>query len=96
MRTVQTLTVTSALAMLCLLCACSPKQAAEPAATTTPPAQAPATVEQASPALERTPSPEGAKVFFITPKDGATVTSPVHIEFGIEGTVGGEGPRHRA
>jgi hypothetical protein len=85
MRTVQTLTVTSALAMLCLLCACSPKQAAEPAASTTPPAQAPATVEQATPALERTPSPEGAKVFFITPKDGATVTSPVHIEFGIEG-----------
>ena len=28
---------------------------------------------------------EGAKVFFKQPADGATVTSPVKIEFGIEG-----------
>ena len=28
---------------------------------------------------------EGARVFFITPADGATVSSPVTIEFGIEG-----------
>jgi hypothetical protein len=33
----------------------------------------------------RTPSPPGAKVFIIEPKDGATVTSPVTIKFGIEG-----------
>jgi predicted small lipoprotein YifL len=32
-----------------------------------------------------TPSPPGAKVFFIEPKDGATVTSPVTVKFGIEG-----------
>jgi predicted small lipoprotein YifL len=33
----------------------------------------------------RTPSPPGAKVFFIEPKDGAEVTSPVTVKFGIEG-----------
>ncbi len=32
-----------------------------------------------------TPSPAGARVFFITPADGATVSSPIRIEFGIEG-----------
>ncbi len=35
--------------------------------------------------LERTASPEGARVFFITPADGATVSSPFTVEFGIEG-----------
>jgi len=34
---------------------------------------------------ERTPSPSGAKVFFIEPKDGAEVPSPVTVKFGIEG-----------
>lgn len=33
----------------------------------------------------RTPSPPGAKVFFIEPKDGAEVTSPVTVRFGVEG-----------
>ena len=28
---------------------------------------------------------EGAKVYFVQPTDGATVTSPVKIEFGIDG-----------
>jgi Domain of unknown function (DUF4399) len=32
-----------------------------------------------------TPSPAGAKVFFKNLKDGATVSSPVKVEFGIEG-----------
>jgi hypothetical protein len=32
-----------------------------------------------------TPSPQGAKVFFIEPADGATVKSPVTVKFGIEG-----------
>ncbi|MDJ0758637.1 MAG: DUF4399 domain-containing protein [Woeseiaceae bacterium] len=35
-------------------------------------------------ALPRSASPEGARVFFITPADGDTVQSPVAIEFGIE------------
>ncbi len=33
----------------------------------------------------RTPSPPGAKVFIIEPNDGATVTSPVTVKFGIDG-----------
>lgn len=32
-----------------------------------------------------TPSPPGAKVSIIEPKDGASVTSPVTVKFGIEG-----------
>lgn len=33
----------------------------------------------------RTPSAPGAKVFFVEPKDGAEVTAPVKVTFGIEG-----------
>ena len=33
----------------------------------------------------RTPSPEGAEVYFITPVDGDTVTSPVTVKFGLKG-----------
>jgi hypothetical protein len=36
-------------------------------------------------AIARTPSPQGARVFFITPSDGDRVTNPISIEFGIEG-----------
>jgi hypothetical protein len=36
-------------------------------------------------AQERTPSPAGAKVYIISPKDGATVKSPVTVEFGLKG-----------
>jgi hypothetical protein len=36
-------------------------------------------------AQDRTPSPPGAEAYFITPKDGATVTSPVTIQFGLKG-----------
>jgi len=35
--------------------------------------------------LPRQQAPADARVFFITPADGDTVTSPVTIEFGIEG-----------
>ena len=35
--------------------------------------------------MKRTLSPAGAKVFFIEPADGATVTNPVTVKFGIEG-----------
>jgi len=41
--------------------------------------------EAAAVTIERTPSPEGARVYFITPTDGDTVTNPLTIEFGIEG-----------
>ncbi|NNF41273.1 MAG: DUF4399 domain-containing protein [Woeseiaceae bacterium] len=36
-------------------------------------------------AFERTPSPPGARVFFITPDDGESVSNPFRIEFGIKG-----------
>ncbi len=35
--------------------------------------------------VTRTPSPPGAKVYFINLKDGATVSSPVMIQFGLKG-----------
>ena len=36
-------------------------------------------------ATERTPSPEGAMAYIISPADGATVTSPVRVVFGLRG-----------
>jgi Domain of unknown function (DUF4399) len=36
-------------------------------------------------AQERTPSPPGAKVFIISPKNAATVSNPVVVKFGIKG-----------
>lgn len=38
-----------------------------------------------APAFARTPSPAGARVYFVAPADGDTVTNPVAVEFGIEG-----------
>lgn len=35
--------------------------------------------------LTRAPSPQGAELYFISPTDGATVTSPVTIRFGLKG-----------
>jgi Domain of unknown function (DUF4399) len=35
--------------------------------------------------IKRTPSPAGAEVYFIAPQDGATVTSPVTVKFGLKG-----------
>jgi hypothetical protein len=32
-----------------------------------------------------TPSPAGAEAYFIAPKDGETVTSPVTVKFGLKG-----------
>ena len=32
-----------------------------------------------------TPSAEGAKVYFVSPEDGARLSSPVHIVFGLVG-----------
>jgi hypothetical protein len=38
-----------------------------------------------SPALAQAPSPAGAKVYFINLKDGAEVTSPFLVQFGLSG-----------
>jgi hypothetical protein len=53
--------------------------------TPTPVAEAPAGKTSAEPTVTRTPSPPGAKAFFIEPQDGATVKSPLTVKFGIEG-----------
>ena len=37
------------------------------------------------PASGRTPAPPGAAVYFITPADGAVVTSPLTVRFGLRG-----------
>ena len=39
-------------------------------------------------ALERTPSPPGAEVYIISPKDGAKVKSPVLVQFGLNKVMG--------
>ena len=36
-------------------------------------------------AADRTPSPPGAAVYIISPADGATVQSPVTVQFGLKG-----------
>ncbi|MFQ6004403.1 MAG: DUF4399 domain-containing protein [Woeseia sp.] len=60
---------------LVLISACSP-----PGSDTA----APAGVEE-PPVMERTSSADGARVFFIMPADGARVTNPVRVEFGLTG-----------
>ena len=70
-----------------LLSACG-QQEAEPTAAAEPEAATAAETAPETtppPALPRTASPEGARLFFITPADGDTVSSPVTIEFGLEG-----------
>ena len=39
----------------------------------------------AADALPKTPSPKGARAYIISPRDGATVKSPVRIRFGLIG-----------
>lgn len=71
---------------LLTLAACGEKTAQETVESEQPDMAAPAAVAAAEPAaLARTMSAAGAEVFFITPADGATVSSPVSIEFGIAG-----------
>lgn len=43
------------------------------------------TFSTAAMALERTPAPEGAEVYIVSPEDGETVKSPVTVIFGLEG-----------
>jgi hypothetical protein len=55
-----------------------------PVPVPTPEAAAPET-KPAEPAPAAVPEiPAGARVFFVSPADGATVKSPVHVVFGVE------------
>jgi Domain of unknown function (DUF4399) len=47
-------------------------------------AQAP-TAAQPAAALERSPSPAGAEVYIISPRDGAKIHGPVLVQFGLKG-----------
>ena len=67
--------------LLCgILAACGQPEPAAPAAPATapPPAAAPA-------ALARKPAPAGALAYIIEPADGARVSSPVRVVFGLKG-----------
>jgi hypothetical protein len=67
-----------------LLAACGQQEPAAPVAPTTPPS-APASAPPAAAALARTPAPAGAMAYIIEPADGARVTSPVRVVFGLKG-----------
>jgi hypothetical protein len=69
-------------ATLVLVSACGQPDAEAPA-TEAPAAEAVVVDEAAG--LPKTASAPGASVFFISPEDGATVSNPVKIEFGIDG-----------
>ena len=43
------------------------------------------TQENAAPTLPRTAAPEGALTYFLSPANGASVTSPVTVRFGLRG-----------
>lgn len=81
MTTSSPYSILAGIATFVLLTACG-QQEAEPVVVDEPAMDPPAA---AAPALPRTASVDGARVFFITPADGDTVTSPVSVEFGIEG-----------
>ncbi len=69
-----------------LLIACNQHQSPQAETATGDDKVAAVAAETLSPAVTpRTASPEGARVFFISPADGDTVTNPVSIEFGIAG-----------
>lgn len=38
-----------------------------------------------APTMPKTKSPDGAKAYIISPKNGATVTSPFTVQFGLKG-----------
>jgi len=70
-----TLRITAASLAIFAMAACG--QSEQPAESAAPAAE--------PTSLQRTASPEGARVFFIRPADGETVSNPIGIEFGIEG-----------
>jgi hypothetical protein len=79
---------TGALILACgLLAACGQQEPAAPAAPPPAPAAAPVAAPAAAPpaALTRKPAPAGAVAYIIEPADGARVTNPVRVVFGLKG-----------
>ncbi|MBH97626.1 MAG: rod shape-determining protein RodA [Rhodospirillaceae bacterium] len=75
-RTVMTLITTL------LLLACSGQSPEIPASE---PEETTSTMQQQAPTMPRTSSPENAHAYIISPNDGAEVSSPVSIVFGLTG-----------
>ena len=67
-----------ALGLLAITAACGDKAPEQPVADA-------AIKEPASAVLERSASATGARVFFISPADGETVSNPINVVFGVEG-----------
>lgn len=74
------------------LAACNPAQDSEDMAGDAASSEPAASAEPAAPAeseqpagVTPTPAPDDARVYFIEPSDGATVSSPVRVVFGLEG-----------
>ena len=67
------------IAALLLVTACGEQQAEDPA-TAAEPAAASEPIT-----MPRSAAADGASVFFVSPADGDVVSSPVSVEFGIEG-----------
>lgn len=72
---------------LVTLVACEQQPAESPtsAAPAATPAPAPAAPAAAAPSIARKPAPAGAMVYIISPADGAVVSSPVTVVFGLKG-----------
>jgi hypothetical protein len=64
-----------------MMAACGSEQPASTTDTAAPPATPPAATTDASHDMHAS----GPRVFFVEPKDGATVKSPVELKFGVEG-----------
>jgi hypothetical protein len=79
---------TGALIVACgILAACGQQEPTAPAAPPAAPAAAPAAPPASPPpaALTRKPAPAGAIAYIIEPADGARVTNPVRVVFGLKG-----------
>jgi hypothetical protein len=68
-----------------MLVACGRQEPGAPAAPTPAPSAAAPAAPGAPPALTRKPAPAGAMAYIIGPADGARVTNPVRVVFGLKG-----------
>ena len=75
---------TATIGAVALIGACGQQEAAAPA-TEAAPAENESILAEQPVALPRTASAESARLFFITPADGDTLSNPVAIGFGLEG-----------
>lgn len=73
----------AAAAMIALLAGCA--KAPEPAAEAAAPEEHASHTDTTAPVFARTPSPAGATAYIVSPADGATVSSPVKVVFGLSG-----------